>query len=230
MSVEKLINQSFGFSFNVKEYFLSVMQNIWDAVRSWARDWLKRVLDVVVALVGLVLVAPLFLVIAVAIKLDSRGSIFYRQERVGQGGRVFMIHKFRTMHQESEVATGPVWAKRGDSRVSRIGAYLRRFHLDELPQLVNVLWGEMSLVGPRPERPAIVGQLAMVVDHYEHRLAVKPGITGLAQTRYRYDQTIADVRRKIRYDLLYIRNMCLGLDLRILLRTVTVVFAGRGMH
>ncbi len=195
----------------------------------WWRLVLKRLVDMVGAAVGLLVCAPLMALIALAVKLDSRGPIFYAQERLGRFGDVFKMRKFRTMRVDAE-ADGPVWAARGrDPRVTPLGRILRRTHLDELPQLLNVLRGEMSLVGPRPERPCFVEKLDRAIPRYDQRLLVKPGITGLAQVHYRYDQTVADVKRKLRFDLLYVRRMCLLLDARILAWTVLVVVSGRGI-
>ena len=195
----------------------------------WWRLVLKRIVDFAGAAVGLVLVAPIMAIIALAIKLDSRGPILYGQERVGRFGEVFKIYKFRSMRVDAE-ANGPVWAvHEHDPRITPLGNFLRRSHLDELPQLFNVLKGNMSLVGPRPERPHFVEQLDREVPRYDERLLIKPGMTGLAQVHYRYDQSIADVKRKLRFDLLYVKRMCLMLDARILAWTILVVFTGRGI-
>ncbi|MBI4003947.1 MAG: exopolysaccharide biosynthesis polyprenyl glycosylphosphotransferase [Candidatus Omnitrophica bacterium] len=191
---------------------------------------LKRMLDVLVAGISLVLAAPLMALVALAIRLDSQGPAFYTQERLGWFGEPFTMLKFRTMHMDAEAA-GPVWAcGEADPRITRVGRILRRLHLDELPQLFNVLGGDMSLVGPRPERPYFVDTFDRTIPRYDERLLVKPGITGLAQVSYRYDQSIADVKRKLRLDLLYIKRMCLTLDLRILAWTVLVVTTGRGIR
>lgn len=196
----------------------------------WWRLAVKRVGDVAGAVVGLLIGAPLMALIAAAIKLNSRGPALYAQERVGRFGEVFRMYKFRTMVLDAE-AEGPTWAGgEDDPRLTPVGRFLRRTHLDELPQLINVLQGDMSLVGPRPERPYFVRDLNQTVSNYETRLLVRPGMTGLAQVHYRYDQTIADVRRKVRFDLLYVRRLCLGLDLRILAWTAMVVITGRGIH
>lgn len=196
----------------------------------WWRITVKRVIDVTCAAVGLIVVAPVMALIALTVKLDSQGPAFYSQERVGRFGDRFSMYKFRTMRVDAE-ANGPVWsAGKDDTRLTRVGRILRRTHLDELPQLWNVLMGEMSLVGPRPERPHFLNTLDRVIRRYNDRLLVKPGITGLAQVHYRYDQSLADVRRKLRFDLLYVKRMCLMLDLRILLWTVLVVGTGRGIR
>ena len=196
----------------------------------WWRLVLKRAVDFVSALAGLILVSPVLAVIAIAIKLDSKGPVLYAQERVGRFGEVFKIYKFRSMRINAE-ANGPVWAGgEHDPRVTPLGKFLRRSHLDELPQLFNVVAGDMSLVGPRPERPMFVEQLDREIDRYDERLLIKPGMTGLAQVHYRYDQSIADVKRKLRFDLLYVKRMCLMLDARILAWTLLVVMTGRGIR
>ena len=180
----------------------------------------KPLVDWCLALALLVVLSPVILVCAVLVKLTSRGPAFYRQERVGRDGRVFKIIKLRTMRRGAEADSGPIWAEgEDDPRLTRIGGFLRRTHLDELPQLVNVLCGHMSLVGPRPERPHFVEQLKQAVPGYEQRLTVKPGITGLAQIRAGYDHTLRDVRRKVRLDRMYIRRMCWWVDFLILMGT-----------
>ena len=195
----------------------------------WWRLVLKRIADVAGALVGFVITAPIMALTALAVALDSRGPILYSQERVGRFGDTFKMLKFRTMHVDAETA-GPVWsAGDEDPRMTRVGRVLRRTHLDELPQLINVLKSDMSLVGPRPERPCFVEELGREIPRYDERLLLKPGMTGLAQVHYRYDQTIADVKRKLRFDLLYTKRMCLMLDARILAWTCFVVVTGRGI-
>jgi len=188
----------------------------------------KRLLDVVGSVVGLTLVAPLSLVIAALIKLDSPGPILYRQERVGDGGRPFTLLKFRSMRQDAEAATGPVWAMDGDHRATRLGKWLRKFRFDELPQMINVLRGDMSFIGPRPERPCFVENLKKTVPYYGLRHAVRPGITGWAQVRYRYGSNVQDTIEKLQYDLYYIKNMSVLLDVTILIQTVRTVVLGRG--
>jgi len=195
----------------------------------WWRLVLKRSVDFLGAMVGLVVAAPILTIVALVVKLDSKGPIFYSQERVGRFGDSFKIYKFRTMRVDAET-NGPVWsAGDQDTRLTRVGGFLRRSHLDELPQLVNVLTGHMSLVGPRPERPCFVHELNVSIPSYDRRLLIKPGLTGLAQVHYRYDQSLADVRRKLRFDLLYIKRMCLALDAKILVWTLLVVVTGRGI-
>ena len=188
---------------------------------------LKEILDRIMAAVGLVVFAPLLAVLAVLIKLTSPGPVFFLQRRVGKDGRLFNIIKLRTMVTDAEQATGPIWAQENDPRITPIGRFLRATHLDEVPQLLNVLKGEMSLVGPRPERPVFVEQFRYQIPHYEKRLSVKPGITGLAQVCHTYDETLRDVRKKLAYDLMYIRKMCLMVDLAIMLLTLRRV-TGRG--
>ena len=196
-------------------------------ILSWRRV-VKRTLDATVSLVGIIVSAPLMALIAIVIKLDSRGPVFFKQTRVGMRGKIFNMYKFRTMQQDAEVKTGPIWAKENDPRITRLGKLLRKTHLDELPQLFNVLRGEMSLVGPRPERPYFVSEFRKIIPHYDRRLYAKPGITGLAQIKRRYDETIADVKKKVRYDVLYIRKMCPVLDFMVLAMTIKAVILGTG--
>src|SRR5690606_28014475 len=190
---------------------------------------LKRLLDIVVAAASLTLAFPLMLLIAILIRLDSRGPVLYAQERVGQYGRIFMLYKLRTMRQDAE-ATGPQWAAENDPRVTRLGRFLRKTRLDEFPQLWNVLVGDMSLVGPRPEREHFINQLRNEVPLYLQRLKMKPGLTGWAQVKHHYDKNIEDVKTKVLFDLWYFENMSLPLDMVILIRTVWVVLTGKGAH
>ena len=187
---------------------------------------LKRLVDVVMAAAGLVLAAPLMLLTAVAIRLDSPGPIFYRQERVGENDRLFTLRKFRSMRDDAE-KSGPMWATSGDSRVTRVGRVIRLTRLDELPQLLNVLRGDMSFVGPRPERPYFV-QLTAQIPFYAERHAVKPGVTGWAQVRYRYGSSIEDAIEKLRYDLYYIKHLSIAFDLTIVVDTVKVILCAKG--
>lgn len=190
--------------------------------------FVKRAFDCVAAILGTIILTPLLLLTAVLVKLTSRGPILYSQMRVGQDGHHFKMYKFRTMKVDAEKDTGPVWAAANDNRITPIGGFLRKTHIDELPQLFNIVKGEMSLIGPRPERPVFVEKFKEEIPNYEQRLAVKPGITGLAQVWHRYDETIEDVKKKLKYDLLYIRRMCFWADFSILLRTVRVVVTGEG--
>lgn len=196
-------------------------------VLSWRRT-VKRMLDFTVSLFGIIFSAPLMVLIALIIKLDSRGPIFFKQTRVGMRGKIFNMYKFRTMIQDAEAKTGPVWAKENDSRITRIGNFLRKTHLDELPQFFNVLRGEMSLVGPRPERPYFVQEFRKIIPHYERRLYAKPGITGLAQIKRGYDQTLADVKKKLKYDILYAQKVCPLLDFKLIAMTAIAVIARTG--
>jgi len=193
-------------------------------------DKFKRGMDIVLSVVGLALTSPLIAVAAALIKFDSPGPIIYRQKRVGARGRIFEIIKLRTMRSDAEKGSGAVWAKRNDPRVTRIGKLLRKSRIDEIPQLLNVLEGSMSIVGPRPERPEMVRDFKTMVCDYEKRLLVKPGITGLAQVVSKYDETIEDVKKKVKYDLLYIRKKCLLTDLSILAQTFGVVLTGKGAN
>jgi lipopolysaccharide/colanic/teichoic acid biosynthesis glycosyltransferase len=180
----------------------------------------KSSIDFTFALVIFVVTLPILALCALLVKLSSRGPVFFKQTRVGQDGKLFEIIKLRTMKVNAEAETGPVWARDNDPRVTLVGRFLRKSHLDELPQVINVLRGEMSLVGPRPERPIFVSEFNTSIPQYYRRLSVKPGITGLAQVRYKYDETMEDVRKKLAYDLLYIRKMCWYLDLTIIFLTI----------
>jgi lipopolysaccharide/colanic/teichoic acid biosynthesis glycosyltransferase len=181
---------------------------------------MKPKFDRAVGLTLLVAFAPVIGLCALLVKLTSRGPAFYKQERVGERGRTFNIIKLRTMRCDAEKDSGPVWADEKDPRATLVGGFLRRTHLDELPQLVNVVRGEMSLVGPRPERPYFVQQLRERIPGYDQRLAVKPGITGLAQVRAGYDHAVRDVRRKVKLDAMYAQRMCWWVDFIIIVRTM----------
>jgi exopolysaccharide biosynthesis polyprenyl glycosylphosphotransferase len=183
---------------------------------------LKRIFDIVVSLVVLVPFAPVLLAGMLAVWLCDGQAVFYRQERVTQGGRSFRILKLRTMRLDAEKG-GAVWAAQGDNRVTPVGRFLRRTRIDELPQLFNVLWGDMSLVGPRPERPEFIEQLAKQLPLYHERHAVKAGLTGWAQVNYPYGASLDDARSKLSYDLYYVKNFNLLLDFRIMLQTLRVV-------
>lgn len=187
----------------------------------------KRLLDISLAGVLFVFTLPLMLVSAVVIKLESHGPVLYRQERVGQDGRLFKVIKFRSMRQDAE-KNGAVWAKEKDDRVTRFGSFIRKVRIDELPQLWNVLKGEMSMVGPRPERPVFVEELVKDIPYYNIRHGVKPGVTGWAQVRYPYGASKEDALRKLEFDLYYIKNISLALDLVVIFHTVKTVLFGRG--
>ena len=210
------------------------------------RDRIERVINVTIALVGLVVTAPLWLAIAILIKLTSRGPVFYAQTRIGLntratepsapdprrqqdlGGRPFTIHKFRTMTAEAESGSGPVWASRDDPRVTTFGRILRQLRLDELPQLINVIMGDMNIVGPRPERPSLFAELRRQIPDYPLRQRTRPGITGHAQVNLEYDSSVDDVRTKLRYDLEYIERRSLLTDLKIMIKTIPVILFRRG--
>lgn len=194
----------------------------------WLRFYrrLRRIADVLIALLGLLVSAPLMLVTTLLIKLESRGPIFYLQERVGHHDRTFKIIKFRSMRTDAE-SNGAVWASKDDPRVTRVGKLIRKLRIDELPQFINVLRGEMSVIGPRPERRQFVEQLSEVIPYYSQRHLVKPGITGWAQVRYPYGASVEDARMKHQYDLYYIKNQSPLLDAVILFETLRVVFFGR---
>ncbi len=190
---------------------------------SFSRRAGKRAFDVLGALFGLLLLAPVMPLIALAVRLDSPGPALFRQVRTGLGGRPFTLFKFRTMRADAEKSTGAVWAARHDSRVTRLGRFLRQTRLDETPQLFNVLMGQMSLVGPRPERPEFIENLEKDIPFYSERHSVKPGVTGWAQVRYPYGSSVEDSLEKLRYDLYYIKNQSFMLDMEIVLRTIAVV-------
>ncbi len=205
-----------------------------------------RAMNFIVAAIALFVALPLLLLIAIAIKLTSRGPVLYTQERVGLdrrasgvksedprrtrdlGGKPFTIYKFRTMRVDAEAQSGAVWATQNDPRVTPVGRFLRQYRLDEIPQLLNVMRGEMNIVGPRPERPTIFAELRQHIAEYPLRQKAKPGITGLAQIYHHYDRSLDDVRTKVRFDLEYIKRRSLAEDMRIMLRTIPVVFLRRG--
>ena len=189
----------------------------------------RRIFDILVSLTLLILLFPLFIIVAIAIKLESEGPIFYSQQRLGKDGRIFAVHKFRSMVQDAEKRTGPALATKHDPRVTKVGRFMRKTRIDELPQLLNVLKGDMSFIGPRPERPFFANQFKKQIPFYMARLRTKPGITGLAQVTVGYDETIEDVKEKIKKDIEYIENKnSLLLNLKILLKTVLVVLRGEG--
>jgi exopolysaccharide biosynthesis polyprenyl glycosylphosphotransferase len=193
----------------------------------WERK-LKRLFDILIAFIVLVVTIPLNLIIAIAIKVDSPGTIFFIQERCGLDGEVFKMIKFRSMFKDAERQSGPIWSQKGDPRITNVGKILRKIRLDEIPQMLNVLKGEMSLVGPRPERPYFVERFTGIIPYYKRRLKVRPGITGWAQVKHKYDESIEDVKAKLRYDLFYIENMSIRMDFKILFRTIFVVLFGKG--
>lgn len=188
----------------------------------------KRLMDIIVSLVVLIVTLPLLAVIGIFIKMGSKGPVIYRQQRVGRKGRLFTMYKFRTMYNDAESKTGPTWATENDPRVTKVGFWLRKLRLDEIPQLVNVLKGTMSLVGPRPERPHFVEQFKHQIPLYTRRLRVRPGITGWAQVKWKYDSSLDDVKEKTKYDLFYVENISLRMDLKILITTVLTMLKGKG--
>ncbi|MFL5460727.1 MAG: sugar transferase [Gemmatimonadales bacterium] len=217
-----------------------------EAAESSGPEWLRRSVNLILALIALIVLLPVMLLIALLVRLTSRGPVLYTQVRVGLdrrtnprssqnhrrernlGGQPFTIYKFRTMRVDAEHQSGAVWAQQGDPRVTSIGRLLRQYRLDELPQLINVLRGEMNIVGPRPERPTIFAELREHIAEYPLRQRARPGITGLAQINHHYDRSLEDVRTKVHYDLEYIRRQSVAEDFRIMLKTVPVILLRRG--
>jgi sugar transferase (PEP-CTERM system associated) len=188
---------------------------------------LKRLIDLLCGLAGLLLTSPLMLLMAITIRLESKGAVIFRQTRVGLRGQPFKLLKFRSMRDDAE-QLGAVWASENDPRVTRIGRFLRNYRLDELPQFVNIIRGQMSFVGPRPERPVFVEQLREEISYYDERHSVRPGLTGWAQVQYHYGSSLEDARRKMEYDLFYLKNLSIPFDCAIILRTIRIVLTGRG--
>uniref|UniRef100_A0A7V1EHP4 Sugar transferase n=1 Tax=candidate division WOR-3 bacterium TaxID=2052148 RepID=A0A7V1EHP4_UNCW3 len=207
----------------------NLLRILFHPLSAWDR-FLKRLTDIFLSSIALIILSPLIAVIALLIKIDSPGPVFYTQKRVGFRGRKFSLIKFRSMIKDAEKNTGPVWAKKDDKRITRMGRIMRPLRLDELPQLINVLRGDMSFVGPRPERPHFVSKFVNLIPLYPLRHIVHPGITGLAQVKYSYDQTLEDVKKKLEYDLEYINNISLRMDLKIFLKTVLTVLKRQGAH
>lgn len=207
----------------------SFLKIIFHPLSNWDR-FLKRITDIFLSSLALIALSPILLMIALFIKIDTPGPVFYKQKRVGFRGKRYTLYKFRSMISDAEKHTGPVWAEKNDLRITRLGQIMRPFRLDELPQLFNVLNGNMSFIGPRPERPHFVANLKKEIPLYNLRLTVHPGITGLAQVKHPYDQTIEDVKKKLTYDLEYINNISLRLDLKIFLKTVLTVLKKEGAH
>lgn len=191
---------------------------------------IKRIMDVVIALIILVITMPVTIITAILIKLDTPGPVLFKQDRAGLNGKEFYMYKFRSMRADAEKYSGPVWSQKNDPRITTVGRFIRKVRIDEIPQMINILKGEMSLVGPRPERPYFVEKLSEEIPLYKKRLKVRPGVTGWAQVKHKYDETIEDVKMKLRYDLFYIENMSLRMDLKIIFRTVFVVLFGKGHY
>ncbi|MEI7907519.1 MAG: sugar transferase [Bacteroidota bacterium] len=211
-------NQIYGFP------LIEIMPHI---MQPWEES-AKRLTDIIVSILILTISSPIWIFAAIAIRLNSPGPLVYSQERVGFNGKLFYMHKFRSMYQDAESRTGPVWATTNDPRITSVGRFLRKTRLDEIPQFFDVVRGEMSLVGPRPERPHFVDMLSKEIPLYKRRLSVKPGITGWAQIKQGYDTSIEDVKSKVRYDLFYIENMSFRMDIKILLMTFYVMITGKG--
>ncbi len=211
-------NQIYGFP--LIDIFPRLMPN-WEKV-------IKRFIDVFMSVFALIFFLPFLLFFGLLIKIDSVGPIFYHQKRVGKNGKEFKIFKLRTMVVDAEKKSGPVWSQKDDPRITRIGRLLRRIRLDEIPQFINVLEGHMSIVGPRPERPNFVDEFSKKIPLYKHRLKMKPGITGWAQIKHKYDESLDDVKEKLQYDLYYLENMSLRLDFKIILNTISIVFSAKG--
>lgn len=207
------------------DYF--IQKTDFSVLRSKNKVKLKCLIDKVFAVFLLLLTTPIMLITAALIKLESRGPVFYKQERIGQFNRPYMVYKFRSMRQDAE-KNGAQWSKEGDSRITRVGNIIRKLRVDELPQLINVLKGEMSIVGPRPEREVFIKDLEKEIPYYRFRHAVLPGVTGWAQVRYPYGSSMEDAKWKHKYDLYYIKHAGIFMDIKILLLTVKVVLLGKG--
>lgn len=188
----------------------------------------KRFFDFLIALIILLVLFPVWFILGIVVRFSSKGPAIYKQTRVGRNGKEFTMYKFRTMYEDAESRTGPTWAQENDPRITKLGYWLRKLRLDEVPQLLNVLKGEMSLVGPRPERPHFVNKFKSQIPLYTRRLRVRPGITGWAQVKWKYDSSLDDVKEKTKYDLFYVENMSLKLDAKILINTVVTVAKGKG--
>lgn len=195
---------------------------------TWFKRLSKRVFDIAFSVACLIFFMPAIPFIVLAIKQDSPGPVLFRQTRVGQGDKPFTLLKFRTMRENAEGTTGPVWSQVNDARITHVGHYLRHFRLDEIPQLWNILKGDMSVIGPRPERPEFVMELKKIIPYYSERHYIKPGLTGWAQVSYEYGSSVNDAIEKLRYDLYYIKNISIFLDIKILMKTIYVVLLGKG--
>jgi exopolysaccharide biosynthesis polyprenyl glycosylphosphotransferase len=209
-------------------YGISLVRFVTSNMKTW--EWIvKRFIDILLSLFVIVVFMPVWLIVAAMIKIDSSGPILYSQIRSGRNKKEFKIFKFRSMTKDAEKG-GAQWAQKNDMRVTKVGAFLRKSGIDEVPQFLNVLIGDMSVVGPRPERPVFIKDLEKQVEFYSRRLLVKPGITGWAQLKYKYDESIEDVKRKVKDDLYYIRNMSVVLDIKIIVQTALTVFHKWKLH
>jgi len=217
----EIIFQKIPVDFINQEWFLS---NLAEGEKK-AYDKIKRLLEIFLAITIIALTSPAWLVIAFLIKKEGKGKVFYKQQRAGKEGKLFWLYKFRTMRPDAE-KNGPEWAKKNDDRATKIGKILRKIHLDELPQMLNILKGDISLVGPRPERPEFVKKLEREIPHYQLRHIIKPGFTGWAQIKFRYARTAMDSQEKFQYDLYYLKNRSFFMDLGILLKTFQILFRG----
>jgi len=208
--------------------FGNVVRNVFSEVFRAKEFGFRRIFDIGASTLLLILFLPLFVITAIAIKLESKGSILYSQLRIGKEGNKFRIYKFRSMVQDAEQKSGPVWAQKNDPRITKMGNFMRKTRIDELPQLINVFQGDMSFIGPRPERPFFVDSFKQQIPLYTNRLQVKPGVTGWAQVRWGYDETLDDVKEKLNHDLYYINNKSLPLDIKIFFLTIHTVLTGKG--
>ena len=193
---------------------------------TWEQS-MKRIIDIVVSLIVLTAFSWIYIIVAIAVKINSRGSIFYSHERIGWHGKPFLIHKFRSMYMDAE-KHGPALSSKKDSRITPVGRFLRKVRLDEIPQFYNVLIGEMSIVGPRPERQFFIDQIVQKAPHYKHLHKVRPGITSWGQVKYGYAENVDQMIERLKYDIIYIENMSLGVDMKILIYTALIVIQGRG--
>ncbi|MCH8524291.1 MAG: sugar transferase [Balneolales bacterium] len=225
--VPNFLNMITGLNQTNQIFGLPLIEVMPDPMPSWEK-FTKRFIDIILSTLILVVTLPIFIILYVLIKVTSPGPAVFRQERVGLYGKTFTIYKFRTMYQDAEARSGPVWATENDPRITPLGLWLRKLRLDEIPQLFNVLKGEMSLVGPRPERPFFVEKFKKEIPLYSRRLRVRPGITGWAQVKWKYDESLEDVIEKTKYDLFYVENMSLRMDIKILLNTIATVIRGKG--
>jgi exopolysaccharide biosynthesis polyprenyl glycosylphosphotransferase len=208
--------------------FGNVIHEVYEDLFSSRELGLRRFIDFFGATLLMIVLFPLFMLIAIAIKLESKGAVFYSQIRVGKSGREFRIFKFRSMFQDAEKYSGPIWAQKNDPRVTKVGRFIRLTRIDELPQLMNILKGDMSFIGPRPERPFFVESFKQQIPLYQNRLKAKPGVTGWAQVMWRYDESLEDVKEKLNFDLYYINNHNLWLDIKIFFLTLKTILLQKG--